>query len=147
MWRAALFDAILRDVKATFDMHQQKKYSGLFRRNVESVSRRLSETLNYLSGGRLDSRAPTQIATIVHDLGILALEMGSQRAHVYMETCKHGDRVRPGDLFRDESDSMESDKVDLMTQPCVIRVGDGREDLNTMKVIVKGDFVPLKSSG
>ena len=117
----------------------------MFFANIGRVSKELTSTLGQLCGGRLDPKAGSLIPSIILELGVLALEMGSQRAHVMMRTCVRGERIQPGIHFKDDNDSSGSYiTVDLMMQPCMVRVGDGHEDLDSENVIVKGDVVALK---
>jgi hypothetical protein len=119
----------------------------MFHENVRYVANHLTHTLHDICQGRLKIEAPAQISNIVHGLGILALEMGSQRAHVYLEICSYQDRIKSGEHFKDSNGLEGSNvQVDLMLQPCMIRVGDGREDLDTQKVVALGDVVSLKAS-
>lgn len=113
---------------------------------MQLVEQELIDTLQHICHGRLDPRAPSLITSMVHDFGVLSLEMGSQRAQIMLESCRHGDVVNAGELFKDDNSSFgASVQVDLMTQPCLMRIGDGREDLNTHKVIVKGDIVSVQA--
>lgn len=116
----------------------------MFRSNVESVSHEMIDALEQIGNCRLDQQANQQISAIIHALGVLALQMGSQRAHIMLETCSHGAQVRPGEKFQNEGDSSVPEaKVDLMTQPCMIRVGDNREDLKVQKVVAQGAIVAM----
>ncbi len=146
-WRGELFEAILRDVR---NGEAGKAYASMFRANVDKVTKELINTLQRLCSGRLDLRAHSQIETISNGLGILGLEMASQRPHVLLERCRYGDRIprgeRGSERFKDDGDGSGSSlDVDLMIQPCLRRVGDGRGDLFSEKVIVKGEIVLLRS--
>ncbi|KAI1373090.1 hypothetical protein F4677DRAFT_229538 [Hypoxylon crocopeplum] len=146
VWRASLFEAVLKDIKASAGSWTGKKYPAMFRANVTGVTEKLVCTLQNICGDRLDPRAPQQITKITNGLGLLALEMASQRAQVLLETCQHGDWVK-SDMFADENDTWGSDnKVDLMLQPCLRRIGDGRGDLKVERVIVKGNIVALRAA-
>ena len=148
--RAWFFDGVLHFVKSSSatDSHETEKYRRFFWANVNRVGDELVQTLRYICNDQMDSRALGQIASLVHDVGILALEMASQRAHVYLEQCGHGDPVTAGAHFKDDRGSAGSEgamvKVDLMTQPCMMRVGDGSADLASEKVLVKGEVVALR---
>jgi hypothetical protein len=145
-WRATFFGAILDAVKMNALIDQEGSYCSMFHANLRTVAGALTSTLRQLSNNRLDPRAPAQIEKVVYDLGILSLEMGSQRSHVYLDKCQYGQKVKPGDRFKDETESRTTEvTVDLMTQPCLIRAGDGRDDLFSEIVIVKGDFVSQKT--
>lgn len=145
-WRALLFDAILKDVMNPSSAGKEGRYSSLFKSNIQAVAAELVDTLQGVCSHSLDPYI-YQVDVITRDLGVLALQMGSQRAHILLETCTHGQRLRGNDKFTDETHSLDSDaSVDLMTQPCLIRLGDGCEDLTSMKVLVKGNFMPLKAT-
>ncbi|KAK3324532.1 hypothetical protein B0T19DRAFT_232001 [Cercophora scortea] len=144
--RGFRFEKILDKIKDPADSSRDKQSVIYFRANVDQVTQDLVHALQRCSNMQLDARAPAQIATVVHDVGILALEMGSQRAHIMMESCSYGARITPGDKFKDESESSGGSdvQVDLMTQPCMVRIGDGREDLTSFKVISMGNVIALK---
>jgi hypothetical protein len=111
------------------------------------VTKELTDVLIYICDNKMDARANSQISSLVHDLAIMSLEMASQRAHVLIEQCSYGDRIQPGTRFKDDSSaegSLPQICVDLMTQPCMVRVGDGSADLGSEKVLVKGDVVALR---
>ncbi|KAH7012862.1 hypothetical protein EDB80DRAFT_834460 [Ilyonectria destructans] len=144
-WRAGFFDALVKATQHGAIGQADNKYVRLFRTNVEAVTGDLVSSLQQVAQIRLDPGIWEEVAGFVEGLGTLALEMGSQRAHVYLETCEYGEDIAVGDRFRDDAElGFERLRVDLMTQPCLRRVGDGREDLTTQRTIVKGDFVALK---
>ncbi|KPM44201.1 hypothetical protein AK830_g2313 [Neonectria ditissima] len=144
-WRASFFDALAKTVANGAADQTDSKYTRLFHANIQAVTQDIVSSLQQVANTHLDPRIWDEVASFVQGLGTLALEMGSQRAHVYMETCEHGESVAVGDRFRDDADlGYDTLQVDLMTQPCLTRVGDGREDLQTARTIVKGDFVALK---
>ncbi|KAF5027435.1 hypothetical protein F66182_455 [Fusarium sp. NRRL 66182] len=139
VWRAALFEALLKMVRQ--GAATNNTYIRLFRTNLQHVADDLVSSLDQLSGSCLDSRASDEIAAFVEAMGTLVLEMASQRAHVYLDTCIDGGRAGT-ERLKDETDfGSRGVAVDLMIQPCLRRVGDGWNDLRTERVIVKGDFV------
>lgn len=145
VWRATLFDAILRDVKESTITGQETKFSILFRSNINNLVKELVDALQHVSGENLDPRASTRISSLVYDLGLLALKMGTQRAQLFLESSVHGTWVKSDEKFSDEGESVgEEVQVDIVTQPCLRRVGDGREDLLVQKIVAKGSFVSLK---
>ncbi|KAM7208580.1 hypothetical protein V8F20_001003 [Naviculisporaceae sp. PSN 640] len=135
-------------------------YAPLFRKNVEAVGRELYDTLHHIVNGQLNTSACYQHAcAVAHKLGILALEMGTQRARVWLETCRYGEHVSD-EGWKSEAEDMETltttasngmgavgMAVDLMVHPCLSRVGDGRAELEKKKVVVRGEYVPLPVSG
>jgi hypothetical protein len=142
--RAWFFDGVLHDVRSSSQTgtHEQEDYQRFFWANVHRVVDNLTRTLRHICDDRMDSRALGQIAGLVPDVGLLALEMASQRAYVYLEQCDHGDRIRPGVHFADEGGNKGGEmRVDIMMQPCMVRVGDGSADLTSEKVLVKGEVV------
>ncbi|CAM1505508.1 Fc.00g111450.m01.CDS01 [Cosmosporella sp. VM-42] len=145
-WRAAFFEALLKGIRQGTAGQLDNRYIRLFHANVEDVTDDIVSSLQRVSENRLDPRARSEIAAFVEGLGTLALEMGSQRAHLYLETCDYGENLLSGERFKDDGEARAGNlTVDLMTQPCIRRVGDGREDLTVQRVIVKGDFVCLKT--
>jgi hypothetical protein len=131
---------------ATEDV-EDKRLSARFQENLDFVVADMHNMLQHCCNGSLPVEAlAQQISSVVRGFGILALEMGSQRAHIQLETCSYGDRITPGELFKDESESTGGSdvQVDLVTQPCMVRIGDGREDLMSQVVISKGNVITLK---
>jgi hypothetical protein len=116
----------------------------MFQDNIDRVVQRLNEVLRAL-GGALPGQGDALIRGVIEDAGLLALRIGSQRAHLVLATCTFGDRA--GDLqgFTSESERTNGEAlVDLMLQPCLKRVGDGHEDLNKQKILVRGKYLPQK---
>ncbi|RSM16798.1 hypothetical protein CDV31_004407 [Fusarium ambrosium] len=140
-WRADFFGKLLK--KWRQGSASDDYYLRFFQANVNMVTNDLVASLQRASGSRLDPQASGEIAEFVEGLGILALEMASQRAQIYLDSCEHGESANI-DRFKDEAGmGGGSSTVDLMIQPCIRRVGDGRNDLRAERVIVKGDFVSV----
>lgn len=129
-------------------------YAPLFRKNVDAVGRELYDTLSHIVNDQLNQSACYQHAcTVANKVGVLALDMGTQRARVWLETCRYGEHISLGDgqwkaVAEETTTTMASlgagtTVVDLMVHPCLSRVGDGRADLDKKKFVVKGEFVPL----
>lgn len=124
----------------------QNTYSVMFKAHIGRVVKTLTDKLLRLSNRQLDARVPSQISKVVYDTGILSLQMGSQRAHVELDLCEPGELVRAGDRFTDEGGLTGVDTaVGLMTQPCVVRIGDGTIDTTSEHVIVRGRFISSRS--
>ncbi|KAH9884836.1 hypothetical protein F4778DRAFT_787482 [Xylariomycetidae sp. FL2044] len=144
VWRATLFETLLKGM--TSATTAASKYSSMFEENVKRVTCKLAKALQQICNGGLDPGCHAQLSSITQESGMLALEMGSQRVLLLLESCAHGDHVT-SNRFADESDCGVTEfKVDLMTLPCLRRVGDGRQELGMEKVIVRGSVVALKPS-
>ncbi|KAL2684596.1 hypothetical protein Neosp_005674 [[Neocosmospora] mangrovei] len=142
-WRADFFGKLLK--KWRQGSASDDYYLRFFQANVQLVTNDLLASLQRASGSRLDPQASGEIAEFVEGLGTLALEMASQRAQIYLDSCEHGESANI-DRFKDEAGmGSSSATVDLMIQPCIRRVGDGRNDFRAERVIVKGDFVSVKA--
>jgi hypothetical protein len=111
---------------------------------VHRVKESLVATLEHMCGSQLEQRAKNQIPTLVHGFGILALQMASQRSHIMLEPCEHGTTV-VAKKFKVDDGNAEAQQfvVDLMTQPCMVRIGDGQGDLAAEMVLVQGDVVAM----
>jgi len=118
------------------------KYSQLFWMNVNNVQAQLLASLQRIQGSPLDSRVTSQIPDLVREAGILSLEMASQRSHIMLRQCFYGKEV---DLKSFNEDDGKTDvynlQVDLMTQPCMVRIGDGQGELQAEMVLIQGDIV------
>jgi hypothetical protein len=148
IWRATLFDAILREVTSPLPPSPEPNFGALFRSNISRVCETLFAELQKLSVAELDPRVKPQIKKICDGLGLLSLQMGTQRAHVLLEVARHGESIKPDEKFSDELNGTVSRiQVDIVTKPCMRRVGDGREDGHTQSIILKGSVVSLKISG
>ncbi|KAI5458968.1 hypothetical protein BGZ63DRAFT_390052 [Mariannaea sp. PMI_226] len=142
-WRATTFDGILKGVRAG---QQHNRLVRCFNANVAAVTEGLIASLLQISDNRLNPQATAEIGSIAQAVGELALEMGSQRAHVCLDAVGHGQVVVSGERFKDDAeyDAVKL-TVDLMTLPCLRRLGDGRDDESVERVIVQGDVVSLKA--
>ncbi|KAM5385283.1 hypothetical protein ACJZ2D_001244 [Fusarium nematophilum] len=141
-WRAGFFTAVLRLVRQ--GSAPNNVYIRLYNANVQRVVDDLAASLERVTGSALGAEAKEEISGFVSGLGTLALEMASQRSHVLLETCERG-RPVGADMFKSESEQGYGDtEVDIMTQPCIKRVGDGQDDLRAERIIAQGDFVPLR---
>ena len=104
----------------------------------------LVRTLDHIVNGQLDASCPQRASTIAHKLGTLALEMGTQRSQVVLEMCHYQYLATPDEWKTGETTSAGgATPVDIMIHPSLKRLGDGRQDLHTKKIMVKGEFVPL----
>lgn len=112
---------------------------------MRGVEARLLATLEHMSGNRLENKTKSCVTDLVSDFGVLSLEMGSQRSHIMLEGCAHGE-VALSSKFKDDDGDPKAGKVgvELMTQPCMIRIGDGQGDLYAQVVLVRGDVVGLE---
>ncbi|KAK0706432.1 hypothetical protein B0T26DRAFT_755936 [Lasiosphaeria miniovina] len=126
-------------------------YAVVFQKNVDAVARRLYDTLDHIVNGQISAACLQQASAVAHKLGILALEMGTQRARIWLETCRYGEHSTPDEWKTEDGEetasvggSVGGVMVDLMVHPCLSRVGDGRDDLVKKKVMAKGEFVPLR---
>ncbi|KAF6812366.1 hypothetical protein CPLU01_14914 [Colletotrichum plurivorum] len=144
MGRAWFFDGILKSVQANA---AGNSFVAMFNANVSHVAEELTNALQHLGNGRLDSRAPAKVQDLTRQVGELALQMGAQRAQVFLEGCQHGDMIQPGERFCEEVESRGQVQVDLMMQPALVRVGDGREDLSSETVVAKGSMVSVGTAG
>ncbi|KAH7176555.1 hypothetical protein EDB81DRAFT_772978 [Dactylonectria macrodidyma] len=144
-WRAKFFDGLVQTIRNGPAGQAESKYTRLFYTNVDIVTDHLVSALQQVVNADLDSTIREQVTSFVEGLGMLALEMGSQRAHICLETCEYGENIVVGDRFRDDAEQgYDQLTVDLMTQPCLRRIGDGRDNLTTERTISHGDFVAIK---
>ncbi|KAF9875534.1 hypothetical protein CkaCkLH20_06915 [Colletotrichum karsti] len=139
--RAWFFDGILQSVRSNAS---GDGFASMFQKNVSYVAIELANALQRLNNGSLVPQAEMQIQNLMREFGELALQMGSQRAQVFLEVCGHGDVISAGERFTEEAEAKGMVEVDLMIQPGLVRIGDGREDLSSEAVIAKGSIVSLK---
>ncbi|KAK0662129.1 hypothetical protein QBC41DRAFT_31801 [Cercophora samala] len=144
--RGFLFERILEDFRLN-NSNDEKAFTSYFRQNINRVTEGLVRALQQGSGQKLDPQVNKRIWTVVRDAGVLALQMGTQRSRVMLVACARGDIVQLKHIFEDETGHSEEVKVivDMMTQPGLMRIGDGKEDLTREQVIQKGKIIPLKT--
>lgn len=145
-WRASFFADILKSVTRSHPADPHGLFASLFHANVRRVSEELAGALRRVSGGSLDAGAQAHIQDTSWELGILALQMGSQKAHLTLGLATQGQRLRGGgqhgSKFKDETGSGGgSGLVEATTQPCFVKLGDGTSDTSTENVIVIGQVV------
>ncbi|KAK1756308.1 hypothetical protein QBC47DRAFT_184512 [Echria macrotheca] len=117
-----------------------------FKANMDRTVTELLTQLESSSGASLGPSSWTLATAIVHNAGRLALRMGSQRAHVMLQRPPHRDSVTLGEYFGNETGSFiigTTAQVDLVLEPCMVRIGDGGDDLTSIKVIAPGSIVAL----
>ena len=141
--RAWHFEKILAAVKP--GGNTQLRYAVLFHNNVKFVAGELYRTLNHVVNGQLDPSCQRLISETARKLGMMALEMGTQRSRVVLEVCRYHEVTTPDEWRTEETDSSGGNSpVDFMIHPNLSRLGDGHQDLDTKKVMVIGQFVPLQ---
>ncbi|TPX16310.1 uncharacterized protein E0L32_003959 [Thyridium curvatum] len=146
--KAWLLGKIRDGIRALNDPASDKtQFITLFEENIESVTRSLVDVLERASGGKLNPERVREVASISRQSGLLALDMGSQRAQIVMQCCTHEERLVWGAGFECESPpvGLETARLGLLTKPCLKRVGDGRKDFTTETMIVCGTFVHSRS--
>ena len=137
------FEKILAAVKP--GGNSQLRYAVFFHSNVKYVAGELYRALNHVVNGQLDQSSQRLISEIARKLGMLALEMGTQRSRVVLEVCRYHEVTTPDEWRTEETDSSGGNStVDFMIHPNLSRLGDGHQDLDTKKVMVVGQFVPLQ---
>ncbi|KAK0646944.1 hypothetical protein B0T16DRAFT_171131 [Cercophora newfieldiana] len=112
-----------------------------FKANSDRVEANLAQKLQACGGRSLNTADKALISTIVQDSGRLALRMGAQRASVLLQRPSHRDLVILGEYFSHDAGTIQDGtaaQVDLVLDACMVRIGDGRDDLTTIKIISKG---------
>lgn len=116
---------------------------------MQEVTAQIERKLQYAAGGTLPMVVQNYLPEIVRIAGELALEFGCQRSEVSLVFPSHNEEVIIGDTFHDCQDGIIRargirQRVDIVVSPALCRVGDGRMDLVTRKVIVKGQIFPYE---
>ncbi|KAK1754395.1 hypothetical protein QBC47DRAFT_383810 [Echria macrotheca] len=148
-WRSATFQSIFTVVFPK-GLKKGQQPSGLmvrlFSSNMDRVRRDIEALLEENSDGGVLGELESDIVRIVQLAGELALEFGCQRALLGVESPMTGETVKIGQGFVDCQDGDANrghiKEVDLVVAPKLFRVGDGRNDLKTVKVICSGDIYP-----
>ena len=143
--RANLFESVLTTIRS--DPANHNKLSAFLAANVTKVVLELQGAIEHILNDRVDESWSRQAHDVARKLGMLALEMGTQRARVLLEVCRFQDSPASNAWSTEDADAMgPAVKADLMLHPCLVRVGDGVEQLHNTKVIVKGEYLPLRSA-
>jgi len=119
-----------------------------FEKNTDVTKEMLVEKLQRCTGQPLATPMSALVATIVLEASRLALRMGTQKAHVMLQMPAHRDYITLGEHFEHEGGTFGPGsfvQVDLALKPCMVRIGDGRDDLTSIKVICKGSVVAFPS--
>jgi len=132
-------------VRAIRTGEPQTPLSEDFGQNVRLVTKRLVDILQRLSGEPLSLVVQDTLPDLAKRAGLLALDIGSQRTCLRVETCHHRERPSSSDMFKDDSDGVpwSQSQVDLMTKPCLMRIGDGRDNFTEERVLVPGTYTRL----
>ncbi|KAK3343608.1 hypothetical protein B0T25DRAFT_463207 [Lasiosphaeria hispida] len=151
-WRSATFQSIMM---AVFPKGQRKGLAssggmvGTFRTNRDKVYGEIRDILNEVCTNGVAEEIEEGIANIVRLAGELALEFGSQRTQLWLEGPEKGSSVQIGQDFVDCQDGDGNrgarEEVELVVSPKFFRVGDGRNDLSTVKIIYPGEIYPKQS--
>ena len=147
VYRALHFKRILSAVRADQGAGSVA-LAVMFDSNVARTAEQLCEVLGHIADTRLKMLCVDLASSICRKTGMLALEMGAQRAHVVLEVCRHREVPSSPASWKTEETAAAapgSQVVDLMVHPCLVRIGDGRDELQRKKVVAKGEFVPLST--
>jgi hypothetical protein len=150
--RAWRFDAILKSVTSPPSAKGlQPRWADMFADSIGRVARELMDTLLALSSGNSPSiiGLESEVAGIASDAALLALRIGSQRAHLFLVICEYDSDARhlENGKFKCETATQRPGGavlVDLMLQPCLVRLGDGHADWESQKVLTQGQFLPQR---
>lgn len=151
-WRSATFQSIFMAVSPRGQKKNQAANGHLvkpFADNRQKVQDDILDVFNQVCNDGVSPEIAENIVKIVQLAGELALEFGSQRAELALDTPAKGDSITIGPEFVDwedgESERGSMKEVDLVVLPKLFRVGDGRNDLKTRKIIVPGEIYPRRS--
>ncbi|KAK0634342.1 hypothetical protein B0T17DRAFT_611369 [Bombardia bombarda] len=156
-WRSATFQSILMAVMPRGQRKAAAQSNGgaggdmvrPYADNCRRVHDDIFSILNEVCSSDVASEIKDKVGDIVKLAGELALEFGSQRAELGLEVPRPGDSVLIGPDFVDCEDGDANkgafEVVNLLVSPKVFRVGDGRNDLKTKKVIFPGEIYPIRS--
>ncbi|KAK3315477.1 hypothetical protein B0H66DRAFT_345285 [Apodospora peruviana] len=151
-WRSATFQSILMAVNPRGLKKAQSGGGDKVRSYVENrqkVYDDILDILNQVCNDQVQPEITEKIVEIVHLAGELALEFGAQRAELALDAPGNGASITIGPEFIDcedgESARGKEEEVELLVLPKLFRIGDGRNDLKTRKIIVPGEIYPKRS--
>jgi len=143
--RADFFGLMLRVLENPVQSHSETLLRSIntFKANSDRVETNLVQKMQSCMGQALGGGSRALVSSIVRDSGRLALRMGAQRASVLLQKPSHRDLAILGEYFTHDAGTLAdgtSVQVDLVLEPCMVRIGDGRDDLTSIKVISKGSI-------
>ena len=119
-----------------------------FSDNRRAVEEEIGAILKEVCANEVSEELTSSVTHIVEVASELALEFGSQRALLGLAGLRSGDEIEIGQGFIDceDGDSTRGalETVDLVVSPRLFRIGDGRNDLKTEKIIVPGEIYPKR---
>ena len=150
-WRSATFQSILMAVNPKGKKGQPANGELVrpFAENRQKVHDDILDVLNRVCNNQVQPEIAEKVVEIVQLAGELALEFGSQRAELALDVPGKGESITIGPEFVDcedgESARGKMEEVELLVLPKLFRVGDGRNDLRSRKIIVPGEIYPKRS--
>ncbi len=146
-FRSAAFQSILMAAAPKGQKEGQAEGGAVqtYNENRKRVEQEILHILRSVCPQGISEEMEAVVTNIVHYAGRLALEFGSQRAELGLDAPKSGETVQIGQGFADceNGDGKRgTEEVDLLVSPKLYRKGDGRNDLQTEKVIFAGEIYP-----
>lgn len=153
-WRTATFQNISAGAMASKfdDLGTGSSVAKLFEHNVEDTVGRIMTLLVQISS-LSNSDLPSDIEKDVYKIAMLAAEIGLQfgihPAQLVLKIPVRGEQVQIGPEVHDCEDGDRNAgsrfPVDLVVVPGLQKVGDGRADLASMRVIVPCEIYPVRA--
>jgi hypothetical protein len=151
-WRSATFQSINHAIQKPNDPEVSAlcPLAKLYVENVTStctIILDLLKALTTLSGHPLPPSVEKEVHDIVRLSSEYAMQIGVNPAQLFIGVPLHREIVQIGSEYHDyqngDSDRGTPATVDLMVAPGVLKVGDGRSDLETRRSIVPCVFYPF----
>lgn len=145
-WRSATFQSIVSALASNPSQSEDAVLTP-FARNQTEVEQHIFSILQEVANVEAIDGVRETVAEIVRKAGELALQIGVHRASLGIALPRNGEPVKIGHEYIDceEGDSAFGSvlDVDLAVSPLFYKIGDGRDDLLTVKPIVPGEIYPL----
>ena len=136
-----------RTTSGTGGSSRQRPLKRWYDENLQQRRRQIVDLLQEASGGTISQGIIAKVSEAVNHAAELALDVGAQTAEVSLYRPRAGEAIVIGERFAhyQDGDSVGSGRrieVGLVTSPGLQRIGDGREDMGTVKVIVPALVYP-----
>lgn len=152
-WRSSTFQSIIAATDSSSDPNSAdlSEVAVLHNDNVSEAVNRIMTTLRQiatLAGATINERLEQEIVQVTNGVSELAFQFGVHPAHLEMKVPFPGDRVQIGPEYHecDNGDNARGTTVgvDLMVFPGLQKIGDGRSDMVSRRIIVPCEIYPVR---
>jgi hypothetical protein len=148
-WRSALFQSMQPLVLPKFPRQSKpgEPEPGIvrfFNENCQDVERRILDLVQAATGRAAPVAVQQEVRKIPRLAGELAITLGAQRARIHLAGAQRGDVVRQDGTFDVQNGgSRGGARAELLLSPGLVKIGDGRGDMETRRVLLSGEIFAM----